>query len=74
MTMRSRFVNPATIALAMFSSSYASAGILTVHFPGDLADQVCPFYCFNTTADGFRISINWWLSCLDRRPRDSSVS
>jgi len=33
-----------------------SAGIVAINFPGDLADQTCHISCFNTTADGFRIS------------------
>jgi len=35
-----------------------SAGVITIHFPSDLASP-CLDYCRNTTADGFRISPNW---------------
>jgi hypothetical protein len=38
-------------------SSYATAGIVTINFPADLADQTCLQFCIqNNTADGFRIS------------------
>ena len=41
--------------LVIMWSSYATAGVITVHFPTDLADNA-PFVFHNSTADGFRIS------------------
>src|SRR5215470_3737893 len=54
---RAKFVGAITSAIVIMWSASVSAGILTLHFPKDLADPACDLGCnHNTTADGFRIS------------------
>ena len=54
---RAKFVGAITTAIVIMWSASVSAGILTMHFPEDLADRACDLGCnHNTTADGFRIS------------------
>ena len=55
MATRTRFISIVIAPLVIIWSSYASAGIVTINFPADLASP-CTFVCLNTTADGFRIS------------------
>jgi hypothetical protein len=55
--LRAKFVGAITTAIVIMWSASVSAGILTLHFPDDLADPTCDLGCnHNTTADGFRIS------------------
>lgn len=53
--VRSAFVGVIATTLVTMWSGYVYAGVITIHFPTDLADTSAPVF-HNSTADGFRIS------------------
>jgi hypothetical protein len=58
MTKRIAVAGVITTAFIITWVSYASAGLLTINFPTDLADKQSLFR-HNSTADGFRVSPNF---------------